>query len=118
MKKYIEKIRAKGKEHTNRMSIIFAAITTIGVVIIWLVLLSVFKTQVEVPEIDTSGDTPGVQEFLQEAQEQFKSIGNALEENNQNFQELIEEAESEIDAKESDLETTEGIQETETETEN
>ena len=89
MKKYIQKIKGQDKEHRKKMAQIFAGVTTVIIVIIWMVLVSVFKTQEEPSVQESTG--PNIEEFFQQAGQELGAIGDALGEERQNFELILEE---------------------------
>lgn len=100
MKKHIEKIKAKGPEHVNKTAKILAGITTLVIVIIWLVIVSVFSTGTEEEETVEPSNGPDINAFLQEAETSLRGLGNDYQQGADSFQESVnqlEEVESQED---------------------
>jgi predicted PurR-regulated permease PerM len=95
MKKHIEKIKAKGPEHVSRVSKILAGITTLIIATIWIVLVFVFDTS-EDEQVEPSNG-PDIENFLQQAENSIKDLGNDFESGAQQLQQIAEEVENDED---------------------
>ena len=92
MKKFIQKIRSKGKEHTHKMAIVFAAISTIIVIVVWFVLVTPFSND---GPVVADPNAPDIKAFLIEAGAQINQIVTSVEETSESFQEVLELAKEE-----------------------
>lgn len=91
MKKIIEKIKDKGEEHTKKMVTVFAAISTLIIVIAWLLLLSFTKPNESVVA-EPDPNAPDIGAFLEEAGSQLGEIVDSVKETSSDLQEAIETA--------------------------
>jgi hypothetical protein len=81
------------KGQRNKKARLYAGITTIAIVIIWLVLVSVFAKEEE-PRAQVDSSVPDIEAFLQQAGQEFNNLGSEFQNQNQQFQQVLEEAET------------------------
>lgn len=89
MKKHIENIKAKGPEHAHKMAKIFAGITTAVIVIIWIILLVVIDTNEEEERVEPTNG-PGIENFLQQAEDSLDTLGGEYQSGQEEFQNTLE----------------------------
>ena len=106
MKRQIKKIQEKGPEHVTRVARIFAGITTLIIVAVWIILSLVFNQQEEEPDVEVSNG-PSIQEFIQEAETAMIQIGEDARAQNEAFRSGMEAFEEEVQNLEEEQQGTE-----------
>ena len=91
MKKHIEKIKQRSPEERKRIATIFAGVTTVIIIILWLILLTVFKSPEEKEKSRSNADSFNV--LFEKIGSEFSEIGDSLEREKESFKEMTTEIE-------------------------
>lgn len=104
MKKHIEKLKKRPQHERKKLAIIFAIATTFIIIILWFILLSVFKTPEKNKKIY---DFSKLEKSFDGLADQFLNIENQYKEGKENFKAIQDEIEMNIENEASQLEVDE-----------
>ncbi len=93
MKKHIEKIKQKPIEERKKMATIFAGILTGVIVILWIIILTVFKSTEETKKI---GDFSQLEQIIETIDYELKDVGTELINQKKDFDNLTLEIENDL----------------------
>lgn len=119
MDSFINKLRNKSDEEKKQWVKILAIVTTVLVILIWVLLRYVLFVPVEREQVSESNITPTINDVYQESSEQFNSLRNDFEETPEFFPDysVPEDESMELTEPSSELEVENKIEfETQTET--
>jgi len=95
IQKHLENLKEKPVEHRKKMATIFAIATTVGIIILWLVILSIFKQPAKESNIYNA---ESLQSTFGEISDSFSNVNDSFNEQKENFEDIENQLKEQQDA--------------------